>query len=104
MNEEGFELLNKIGFGIVARISEDWDELQIVAEIDNDLSLFEASFRTPGRERKSIDVGYEVAQQFEELRALDAMSRKGKCTKCTLIVARDGQLRTDFSYDEPPRM
>jgi hypothetical protein len=104
VNEKAFELLKNIGYELVAQIDQDWTEIQIVAEIDDELSSFQAWFLTPENKKESIDVSYELAQQFEELRELDVMSKKGRWSKCTLVVGSDGQLKTDFSYDEAPRI
>lgn len=97
------QLYQLIGSEAVSQVPEEWSKIEIQAEIDDDLSLFDAWYLTVQGNKKMLDVSFELSDSFEKLRRLDSMSQKGKWSKCIFVLHPDGKFETDFSYDDFPR-
>ncbi|WP_461534767.1 immunity protein YezG family protein [Spongorhabdus nitratireducens] len=103
MVQEAQKLYQVIGNEAISQIPEEWTKAQIEAEIDDDMSLFDAWYLTAQGEKKMLDVSFELSDSFEKLRNLESMSKKGKWSKCTFVLYANGRFETDFSYDDSPR-
>jgi hypothetical protein len=103
MTDNAQEIFQKIGQEAVTQIVEDWQKLEILAEIDEEMCLFDAWYLTSDEQKKMLTVSFELSDLFEDLRGLESMSKKGQWNKCTFTLHSNGKYETNFNYDEKQR-
>jgi Protein of unknown function, DUF600 len=102
MFKTSLEIFQKVCDIVVAQVSEDWKEISVEAEIDDQIADLCVWYIDDVGSEKYFDITNDLTSCFVQLRALTGDPDKGFWTKCLFTLSSTGKFKTDFSYD-PPR-
>ena len=98
---ESITLLNKIGEIISSNISGKWKEINVEAEIDDELADLCVWVIDDSGNEHYPEVNSELTYSFIELRKISNTEEKGYWSKCMYKLLPSGKYSTEFSYEKP---
>lgn len=102
MFKTSLEIFQKVSDIVLVQVREDWKEISVEAEIDEQIADLCVWYLDAAGEEKYFDITPDLTDCFVELRKLTGDPEKGFWTKCLFTLDSTGKFKTDFSYD-PPR-
>ena len=99
MFKDSVEIFKKIGEIVTSKINEKWIEINVEAEIDEDLADLCVWYFDAKNEEKYFDITRDLTECFIMLRKLTSDENKGMWSKCLFTLDNDGKFKTNFSYE-----
>jgi hypothetical protein len=101
MFKDSMEIFQKVGEIIMSQVNEEWVEVNIEAEIDEDLADLCVWYIDTKMQEKYFNITRDLTESFIQLRKLTSDKEKGMWSKCLFTLTKDGNFKTNFSYDKP---
>lgn len=95
------EIFQKVGEIIISQVNDEWVEVNVEAEIDEDLADLCVWYIDTKKQEKYFDITRDLTECFIQLRKFTSDKEKGLWSKCLFTLTQDGNFTTNFSYDKP---
>lgn len=96
------DIFQRIGEIVVGQVLEDWREINVEAELDDDLADLCVWYFDRSGSEKYFNISRELTDCFIALRKVSGDPEKGLWSKCLFKLSEDGKFGVEFYYD-PPR-
>lgn len=99
MNQSPNEIFQQIADIVTSLIPEAWTEVNVEAEVDEDLVDMCVWYNDQNDEEKYFKIPRQLADCFVRLQKVTVDEDKGRWTKCLVTISSSGRFSADFSYD-----